>query len=464
MELNLLNYWNIDHYRHYLSQVRKKEILTLSAGEKYLLTVENQSLLYMLSGEITAFLPEQRFVIQGHECFFAKKMGEYQLLCGEEESRMIVIDFQCLALSSEWPDRGISEFQPLLVNLPSHIPMKKQNSSQLLFNSILQELEKPRFDSDALIASSLSNILLQLLRLARRRGDTVLNNVAGAAFYSKGNHYHPLEAGRKIWFTDIHIWAREPENPDAEADPSLLGILKAHGAEVSIPNDGSLVLDHQEEPYHKQQVSCFTAVKRSPYHVWIWPSFRLHLDLRPIQEDYCITFHLKSNMTGNIGFTLTNMENYDDLPDIIPIEKKDVWIPVCITGHSLSESAPSSPYVIKAVMYIRQNYTKALRVGEVAEHCHISSVHLSRLFREQTGFTIVEFLSLQRIQAAKEMLLYTASTLEEIAHAVGFYDLQHFSRTFLHYTGLRPSAFRKYTETADDISSSISESGHRHSR
>lgn len=443
MESELLNYWNVDYYRHYLSQVRRKEILTLSAGEEYLLTIESQGLLYMLSGEITACPLERRFAVSAHECFFAKRAGDYRLLCGEEESRLIVIDFECLALSSEPPDRGAWEFRRLLVNLPSHIPMKKQNSSQFLFSGILQELEKPKADSEALIASGLTNILLQLLRLSQQHGDALLGNVAGAAFYSKGNHYHPLEAGRKIWFTDIHIWARKPENPDAEDDPSLLGILRAHGSEVSFPNDGSLVLSRPEEAYRGQQVSCFTAVKRSPYHVWVWPSMRLHLDLRPVHEDYCVTFHLKSNMTGNIGFTLTNVENYDDLPDIIPIEKKDVWIPVCITGHPLSGSTPSSPYVIKAVMYIRENYARSLRVGAVADYCHISSAHLSRLFREQTGFTIVDFLSLQRIQAAKELLLHTSSTLEEITHAVGFYDLQHFSRTFVRYTGLRPSAFRK---------------------
>lgn len=443
MEAELLNYWNVDYYRHYLSQARRKEILTLSAGEEYLLTIESQGLLYILSGEITVCPLERRFVVPAHECFFAKKAGDYRLHCGEEESRIIVMDFDCLALSSEPPDRGALEFHRLLVNLPSYIPMKKQNSLQFLFSGILQELEKPKADSEALIASSLTNILLQLLRLSQQHGDALLSNVAGAAFYSKGNHYHPLEAGRKIWFTDIHIWARKPKNPDAEDAPSLLGILRAHGAQIALPNDGSLTLDCQEETYHGQPVACFTAVKRSPYHVWVWPSFRLHLDLRPIQEDYCVTFHLKSNMTGNIGFTLTNVENYNDLPEIISIEKKNTWTPVCITAHPLSDPVPSSPYVIKAVMYIRKNYARALRVGEVADHCHISSAHLSRLFREQTGFTIVDFLSLQRIQAAKEMLLHTSSTLEEITHAVGFYDLQHFSRTFVRYTGLRPSAFRK---------------------
>lgn len=443
MECEFLNYWNVDCFAHYLSQIQNKAILSLASKETTSITVNLQALVYVLSGEISVQMSDHPLIVQTHECFFAKEPEDYLLKGNTETSQVLIIHFKFFALSTDELTGHLPCFQQFLINLPLHIPLKKQNACQLLFGAIQQEIEKPAFDSASLMASSLTNIILQLLRLARQPGDAVLNNVSGVAFYSKGNHYHPLEAGRTIWFTDVHIWSKKVENPDAENLPSLLGILRAHGSELSIPNDGSVILNHENEFYCGQQVSSFTAVNRTPYHVWVWPSYRLHLDLRPIREEYHITFHIKSNMTGNIGFTLTNIENYNDLPEIIAIDKPNTWIPVCITGHSVLELPPSSPYVIQAVMYIQENYTRSLRVGEIAEHCHISAVHLSRLFKEQTGDTIVDFIALCRIQKARDMLLHTTATLEEITHAVGFYDLQHFSRTFTHYIGLRPSVYRK---------------------
>ena len=50
---------------------------------------------------------------------------------------------------------------------------------------------------------------------------------------------------------------------------------------------------------------------------------------------------------------------------------------------------------------------------------------------------------MQRINAAQQMLINTSLPLERIAHAVGFYDTQHLSRTFARYIGMRPNTYRK---------------------
>ena len=289
----------------------------------------------------------------------------------------------------------------------------------------------------------LTSILLHTLLLGRQRRDDILQDVGGIAFYSRGNHYHPLEAGREILFSDVRIWSQEPDNPDDEDSPYLLGTLWAHGAEISLPLDGNLTLEPKKELYRGHHTAQIRTLNETPYHVWVWPSLRLHLDLRPHREEYCITFYLKSNMTGNIGFSLTRLNHYNDLPYAIPIPRRDTWIPVCIRNLSFSEYAGSSPYVTSAIFYIYANYSRSIQVKEIADYCHISVPHLSRLFREQTGQTIKDYIAMQRINAAQQMLINTSLPLERIAHAVGFYDTQHLSRTFARYIGMRPNTYRK---------------------
>lgn len=442
MEPLFLNRWDVDRYAYYLSQVRRREICVLSTNAETSLTVTSQAFVYIFSGSVTVVVSDKKFNLQTHEFFFARESGDYKLHCGDEDSQVLIIDFDFCAFNTG-KLLDVTTLQKLRINLPYYLPLKKQNTVQFLFGSIIKEIGDPAVGSEKLIASYLTNIILHALRASKRSSDEALINISGAAFYSKGNHYHPMEAGRKIWFTDVHIWSKKVDNPDVESSPYLLGLLRAHGSQCSIPGDDSAFICTNEEPYRQLPVTSFEVTKRTPYHIWIWPSLQLHLDMRPIQNDYCITFYIKSNMTGNIGFCLCNINNFTDVPDIIAIDKKSTWIPVSISGHTSSETVPASPYVIKSVMYIKEHYAKTLRLEEIADHVHISSIHLSRLFKEQTGTTITDFISLHRIQMAKTMLSTTSSTLEKIAHTVGFYDLQHFSRTFIRYTGMRPSAFRK---------------------
>ena len=67
---------------------------------------------------------------------------------------------------------------------------------------------------------------------------------------------------------------------------------------------------------------------------------------------------------------------------------------------------------------------------------------LSHLFSSTEGITIEKYLILQRIEKAKELLVYGEMTLGEIAERLGYSSVQHLSQQFKKTTGLTPSAFR----------------------
>ena len=68
---------------------------------------------------------------------------------------------------------------------------------------------------------------------------------------------------------------------------------------------------------------------------------------------------------------------------------------------------------------------------------------LSKLFSSIENITIEQFIILQKIERAKELLKYGELTLSEIAYKMGYSSVQHLSNQFKKVTGLTPSHFRK---------------------
>lgn len=69
--------------------------------------------------------------------------------------------------------------------------------------------------------------------------------------------------------------------------------------------------------------------------------------------------------------------------------------------------------------------------------------YLSNLFSSIEGVTIEKYLILQKIEKAKELLVYDELTLNEIAYQLGYNSVQYLSAQFKKITGLTPTHFKK---------------------
>ena len=72
--------------------------------------------------------------------------------------------------------------------------------------------------------------------------------------------------------------------------------------------------------------------------------------------------------------------------------------------------------------------------------------YLSSLFSSQESITIEQFIILQKIERAKELLKYRELTLSEIADHLGYSSVQHLSNQFRKVTGFTASQFKKITK------------------
>lgn len=83
------------------------------------------------------------------------------------------------------------------------------------------------------------------------------------------------------------------------------------------------------------------------------------------------------------------------------------------------------------------------RVDALADAVGLSASHLGRLFREQVGLTVRDYLARVRIEVARELLRETEEKTAAIAEMVGFCDESHLARVFRRHDGRPPSAFRR---------------------
>lgn len=103
----------------------------------------------------------------------------------------------------------------------------------------------------------------------------------------------------------------------------------------------------------------------------------------------------------------------------------------------------ANSYIIKkAIIYMYNNYVQKLSLLDVADHCYISSLHLSKLLNQYTGKGFFEIVNRIRIDKAKELLKGSTAKIQEISDMVGFQDVTHFSRIFKNYEGISPKDYR----------------------
>lgn len=93
--------------------------------------------------------------------------------------------------------------------------------------------------------------------------------------------------------------------------------------------------------------------------------------------------------------------------------------------------------------YLCEHAREQITLTEVAAHFAVSPSHLSRIFHQETGFGVREYLIHYRIRMACDLLLNSGLSVTQIADQCGFSDSNYFGDAFKKATGLSPREYRK---------------------
>ncbi len=92
--------------------------------------------------------------------------------------------------------------------------------------------------------------------------------------------------------------------------------------------------------------------------------------------------------------------------------------------------------------YIESPLEQPLELGSLAELAALSEYHFARMFRVSFGLPPHRYVLERRLARARDLLAYSAQSLQEVSLACGFASPSHFNRRFREAHGATPGQYR----------------------
>ena len=105
------------------------------------------------------------------------------------------------------------------------------------------------------------------------------------------------------------------------------------------------------------------------------------------------------------------------------------------------------PLLLKVIDYLNDNYAEKQTLESIANRFFISKTALSYGFKKYMDYALIDFLLSIRITKAKELLLSSNKSIEEISELCGFSSANYFGLIFKQKEKLSPANYRKYQRT-----------------
>ena len=116
----------------------------------------------------------------------------------------------------------------------------------------------------------------------------------------------------------------------------------------------------------------------------------------------------------------------------------------CISATMQKSFNATPQLIVQARDYISQHFCEDLSLDRLSHVLGINKYYFVRLFKSSTGYTPNEYIIMERINHAKELLRSTDLTINEVADEVGFHNPGHFINLFKRSLGMTPGMYRSF--------------------
>lgn len=182
-----------------------------------------------------------------------------------------------------------------------------------------------------------------------------------------------------------------------------------------------------------------------PYNVFQTVTFRLAVAINSIMETVCECNHIPAFYNFDVFVNdLRNMETIDEVNNLF----FDVF--GRIVEQLNKRNASKYDNLLKTVMEIIQNkYTDPnLSLESIADEVDMSPIYLGRLFKKMALKSVAEYINETRISKAKELLVSTDYTMNDIMEKTGLVGRGYFYTLFKKLNGMTPNEYRQMHSTS----------------
>ena len=92
--------------------------------------------------------------------------------------------------------------------------------------------------------------------------------------------------------------------------------------------------------------------------------------------------------------------------------------------------------------YLHEHMREKITLADVSQHVFFSVPQIEKIFKEETGLSVIRYLIELRLSIAKNLLIGASLPLKSVAEKCGFPDYNFFSRTFKKIIGVSPLTYR----------------------
>ncbi|MCK0473204.1 helix-turn-helix domain-containing protein [Halalkalibacter sp. APA_J-10(15)] len=134
---------------------------------------------------------------------------------------------------------------------------------------------------------------------------------------------------------------------------------------------------------------------------------------------------------------LQETENYQELQLLLT----DIFHEY-IEQAKILESISGNEEIIKAKKYVYSHFNNKITLKDMSSHLHLNPSYFSRLFKQETGETFIEFVTRIKMEKAMGLLDNSTKTVEQISLELGFDSKSYFVKTFKKFVGISPKTYK----------------------
>lgn len=93
--------------------------------------------------------------------------------------------------------------------------------------------------------------------------------------------------------------------------------------------------------------------------------------------------------------------------------------------------------------YVEQHLGERITLAQLSEHIHYSRSYINEQFQRSAGMSVAAYVSEQRIERAKQLLMAGSMSISQISEVLGYSSVQYFSKCFKDAVGCSPSSYAR---------------------
>jgi len=259
--------------------------------------------------------------------------------------------------------------------------------------------------------------------------------VRNDSYFMRQKHIHKeyeiyfLLEGEGTYFIDSLSY------PIRKGDLVIIDSMRVHATDFSDCKFHKRLLIELNAQYFEDKILSLSSISLVSF-------FRNYTGIMSFKN---LDYDIFKGILTDIYFETKNKQ--DNFEHLISIKLAELFIRLSRFSGLTTLSSPDMikeshvSLVKSAVDYILKNLSDNLSLSKIASHFFVDKSHLSRIFKNVTGMTVHEYININRVKKAQE-LLENQLPIDDIAKILGFNSTTYFTSVFTKYAAISPYKYR----------------------